>query len=110
MRSSVIPGDSAHSEALDVQPSGGFESLDFSESELLAIPLHPLGVRPSGNQYTAEKNDRYSIGTLQLLPDEVLAICLEYFDSVQLQMLGSSCKFLYAFCRCEDLWKTLFLE
>jgi hypothetical protein len=44
------------------------------------------------------------------LPDEVVATVLEYLDAPQLDLLGSCCKFLYAFCRSEDLWKALFIE
>jgi hypothetical protein len=44
------------------------------------------------------------------LPDEVVATVLEYLDALQLDLLGSCCKFLYALCRSEDLWKALFIE
>jgi hypothetical protein len=112
MKSSIVPVDSGWTADVVVHPSGGAGSLvlEQSESSLLSIPLHPLGVKPSGNQYTATSNARHAIGPFQILPDEVLAIFLEYLDSPQLRLLGSCCKFLYAFCRSEDLWKTLFIE
>jgi hypothetical protein len=92
-------------------PSGGIDSLALGHPEsLVSIPLHHLGVKPSGNQYTAPSNARHAVGFFQILPDEILATCLEYLDVPQLRVLGSSCKFLYAFCRSEDLWKTLFIE
>jgi hypothetical protein len=75
-----------------------------------AIPSHPLGVKPSGNKYTATENAREAIGTFQILPDEILAILLEYLDSSLLRHLGSTCKALYAFCSSDDLWKALFIE
>jgi hypothetical protein len=111
MKSSVIPADDGYSVALDVQPSGsiGAEPLAFEESPL-SIPLHPLGVKPSGNQYTATSNARHRIGHFQILPDEIIAVFLEYLNSRQLRLLGSTCKFLYAFSRSEDLWKALFIE
>jgi hypothetical protein len=75
-----------------------------------AIPSHPLGVKPSGNKYTATESAREAIGTFQILPDEVLAILLEYLDSSLLRHLGSTCKALYAFCYSDDIWKALFVE
>ena len=116
MKSSVIPADSGSSMTLDVQPSGSRGAVESIDSELSAIeslvsiPTHPLGVKPSGNQYTAESNARERAGYFQILPDEILAIFLEYLDSNQLLLLGDTCKFLYAFCHTEDLWKVLFVE
>lgn len=120
MKSSVIPADTGYSVALDVQPSGGtdvVESFDAEPSLLLAteaspnlIPLHPLGVRPSGNQYTATSNARHRVGPFRILPDEILASFLDFLESRELRMLGSTCKFLHSFCRTEDLWKALFIE
>ena len=58
-------------------------SLEHQESAV-SVPHHPLGVRPSGNQYTASENARYAIGPFQIVPDEILAILLEYFESSSL--------------------------
>lgn len=117
MKSSVIPADTGYSVTLDVQPSGSSgvaQSIDSEppaiEESPISIPSHPLGVKPSGNQYTAESNARDRAGHFQILPDEILAIFLEHLDSRQLRLLESTCKFLYAFCRSEDLWKALFIE
>lgn len=75
------------------------------------IPSHPLGVKPLGNQYLSSAvNARGSIGRLQVLPDEVLAQLFEYFGQQSLRKLGYTCRFLFAFCHADDLWKTLFLE
>jgi hypothetical protein len=74
------------------------------------IPPHPLGVKPSGNRYTTTESAREAIGKFQILPDEVLAILLEYLDSRLLRYLGSTCKALYAFCFSDDLWKALLIE
>ena len=81
-----------------------------SETTEQTYPSHPLGVKPSGNKYTATKSAREAIGTFQVLPDEILAILLEYLDSRLLRHLGSTCKALYAFCYSDDLWKALFIE
>jgi hypothetical protein len=106
----VIPVQAGYP-AGDIPPSGALDSLALEHTEsLVSIPQHPLGVKPSGNQYTASSNARHAVGFFQILPDEILTTVLEYLDAVQLELLGSCCKFLYAFCRSEDLWKILFIE
>jgi hypothetical protein len=117
IKPSIIPADTGYSVTLDVQPSGSSGVVESIDSEAIAteespisIPSHPLGVKPSGNRYTAQSNARDRAGDFQILPDEILAICLEYLESHQLRLLESTCKFLYAFCRSEDLWKALFIE
>jgi hypothetical protein len=110
MKSLVVPAEVGYSASVDVQPSGGVASLELEDESPHSVPHHPLGIKPFGNQYTATNNGKNAIGPLALLPDEVIAILLEYFDSSQLRLLGSTCKFLYAFCRSDDLWKTLFIE
>ena len=82
--------------------------LDSLES-LVAVPQHPLGIRPSGNAYTAAENIKSAAGTFSRLPDELLVQVLEYLDGPCLRGLGASCKALFAFTRLEDLWKNLFL-
>jgi hypothetical protein len=114
MKSSVVPTRCL--DPVDIQPSGGVQILESlgpegqSAESSHTIPQHPLGIKPSGNQYAARCNSKDSIGPFQLFPDEVLAIFLEYLDSCTLRLLGSTCKFLYAFGRSEDLWKSLFIE
>lgn len=76
-----------------------------------SIPTHPLGVKPLGNQYLSDRpNARKHIGYLKILPDEALMLLLEYLDEDRLRNLGYTSRFLYAFCRSDDLWKTLFLQ
>ena len=76
-----------------------------------SIPRHPLRVKPLGNQYLTDvPNARCSIGLWAVLPDEVLMIVLEQFGQRELLRLGSTCRFLYAFCHSEELWKALFLS
>ncbi|KAL6908457.1 hypothetical protein GGI43DRAFT_392797 [Trichoderma evansii] len=85
------------------------DSTSVSHSD--SIPTHPLGVKPLGNQYLAKgPNARRSIGTWACLPDELLAVVLEGVDKQSLLNLGSTCKFLYAFCHSEELWKALYLR
>ena len=75
------------------------------------IPTHPLGLKPLGNQYLAEgPNARRNIGTWAALPEEMLALVLEGFDQNSLLKLGSTCKYMYAFCHSEELWKAVYLR
>lgn len=95
--------------------SSGVERESFLADEVLeashSIPPHPLGVKPSGNQYSAVVISKNCIGpAFKSWPDEILALFLEYLEPCELLLLGSTCKFLHAFCRAEDLWKTLFIE
>lgn len=84
--------------------------VDLSSSEP-SVPIHPLGIKPLGNLFLASgPNARNCIGTFQNLPDEVLAVLLEYLDQGIVRKLGYTCKFLFAFCSADDIWKTLFLE
>lgn len=76
-----------------------------------SIPSHPLGIKPLGNQYfSSGRNARSSLGTLGGLPDEMLLHFLDYVDPSSLRLLGHTCRFLFAFCRLDDLWKSHFLE
>ena len=76
-----------------------------------SIPTHPLGLKPLGNQYLAEgPNARRNIGTWAALPEEMLALVLEGFDQNSLLKLGSTCKYMYAFCHSEELWKAVYLR
>lgn len=72
---------------------------------------HPLGVLPLGNQFlSSTPTARLFSGTLQLLPDEMLAVLLEYLDVHTLRRLGYTCKYLFAFAYANDFWKACFLE
>ncbi|KAH8657605.1 hypothetical protein BGZ60DRAFT_383715 [Tricladium varicosporioides] len=113
MESSIIP-TTPRDPSVYVQPSAcSFDSLEGSlesQESCLSIPHHPLGIKPSGNKYTAASNAKDVSGLFQVFPDEIIAILLEYLDVAQLCTLGSTCRFLYAFCRLDDLWKALFIE
>jgi hypothetical protein len=91
----------------DIDPSNVAED----ENAASYIPLHPLGVKPAGNQYSATTNSRQALGlSFQAWPDEIIALFLDYLEPKELVRLGATCKFLYAFCRADDLWKNLFIE
>jgi hypothetical protein len=76
-----------------------------------SIPIHPMGIKPLGNQYLATgSNARRYIGTVGLLPDEMILQLFEYLDAASLRKLSSTCRFLYAFGQLDDLWKSLFVE
>lgn len=76
-----------------------------------SIPSHPLGVKPLGNQYLSDgPKARRNIGSWQSLPDEILMVVLEHFEKPDLLNLGHTCKFLYALCHSDELWKALFLR
>jgi hypothetical protein len=77
-----------------------------------AVPAHPLEVKPQGNAYAVDsgKSLRHSLGHFEALPDELLVHFLEYLGPRELLTLGGACKFLYAFCKADDLWRPLFVE
>ena len=78
-----------------------------SETNEVTVPIHPLGIKPSGNAYTAERNLKSAAGFLGTLPDDVLVQVLEQLDVTALRQVGNLCKALYAFSRLDDLWKAL---
>lgn len=80
-------------------------------TDLGSIPSHPLGVKPLGNRFLrAGSCARGSTGSWTTLPDELLMMVLEHLGKLDLLALGSTCRFFYAFCRSEELWKALFLS
>jgi hypothetical protein len=88
----------------------GFNTDAESLADESSIPAHPLGIKPLGNKYFWDGATAVeSAGTLQILPDEMLVQILEFLDGRSLRMLGSTCKFLFAHCISEELWKSLFL-
>ena len=76
----------------------------------VAVPSHPLGIRPLGNVYASALNLKSSMGWLSILSDEALVQILEYLDATSIISLGNTCKALYAFSRFDELWKTLCVE
>ena len=84
--------------------------LKDAEEESVTLRRHPLGVKPSGNAYTATEDLKDRCGDFRRLPDELIITLLEYLDASALIKLGSTCKALYAFSRAEELWKALFVR
>ncbi len=80
------------------------------EYDSTAVRQHPLGIKPSGNAYTAKENIKVAAGLFATLPDELVVQVLEWFDAVALQQIECTCKVLYAFSRLEDLWRTLLVK
>ena len=78
--------------------------------DLIAVPSHPLGIKPTGNAYSATQDLKSAAGYLRVLPDELWIQILEDLDASALQKVGCTCKALYAFSRLEDLWKILCIE
>src|SRR5262245_9338412 len=81
-----------------------------SDGSPAAILSHPLGVKPAGNSYTASTNSKANTGLFTKLPDELLMHFLEYLKAQELRSLSQCCKFLYAFCYTDELWRALFIE
>ncbi|PKS12035.1 hypothetical protein jhhlp_001331 [Lomentospora prolificans] len=98
-------------EAPSVKVTNMSWSLETSSTATASIPPHPLGIMPLGNQYfSSGPSARASLGSFRLFPDEMLMLFLEHLDVSSLRLLGSTCKFLYAASRYDDLWKSLYLE
>ncbi|KAI2629717.1 Clavaminate synthase-like protein [Hypoxylon sp. NC1633] len=76
-----------------------------------SIPIHPMGIKPLGNQYfVSGPTARQSLALFGRLPDEMILQILEYLDARSLKDFGFTCHFLYAFSQVDELWKTLYLE
>ncbi|KAI0842106.1 Clavaminate synthase-like protein [Hypoxylon sp. FL0890] len=91
--------------------NGGELDATFAEISSDSIPAHPMGVKPLGNQYLVSgPTARHSLGSLGRLPDEMILQVLEYLDIPSLKGIAFTCRFLYAFCHLDELWKALFLE
>lgn len=85
-------------------------STPLTEDETRVLPPHPVGVKPAGNAFSAVENSKVMAGLFLSLSDELILQVLEFLDHWSLLRLGASCKLFYAFCRFDDLWKTLFIE
>ncbi|KAF2756776.1 Clavaminate synthase-like protein [Pseudovirgaria hyperparasitica] len=96
---------------IDGPPQSTCSDSDESGDDVpVAIQQHPLRVKPSGNAYTASSNSKDCSGFFARLPDELLMVLLESFDSDKLTQLGGTCKYLYAFTRSDELWRDLFVR
>lgn len=105
----IASRDCSSSHAVEAVEAVEVVDPDISSNGWEAVPCHPLRVKPSGNALVASSDLRGAIGSLNILPDELILTCLEYLDSTSLLRLGCTCKALYAFTRSEDLWKAFLI-
>ena len=68
---------------------------------------HALGVKPSGNALTSNRNARDFMGLFGHLPDEVLQVVLDFLDQDTLTSLGRTSRGLYAYCTFDNLWRDI---
>ncbi|KAI0482829.1 Clavaminate synthase-like protein [Xylariaceae sp. FL0804] len=108
----LLAQDTASHGGGPVQSATGLgHDFDHQEARSMAVPVHPMGVKPLGNRFFASgPSARESLGFLGRLPDEMIQQLLEILDAQSLLRIGSACRFLYAFSQLDDLWKALFLE
>lgn len=83
---------------------------DEDVAAAIAVPSHPLGIKPAGNALTASENIKSRCGLFACLPDELLSHIFESFEADVLIRLGSTCRALYAFTRLDELWRALFVR
>lgn len=114
LQTDVFENDNGHNEAAsDIESEmEAAEAPENTNGDIDApVPPHPLGIKPLGNKYLDSGIDaKTSSGLFQALPDELLMHMFEGFDRDSLRALGSTCRFLYAFCTFDELWKSLALE
>lgn len=106
---STLPLDPLVEVATHARVSHALESRS-NDDDPMAIPPHPLGIKPAGNAYSVKENIMASAGFFAILPEELIIQTFEHLDATALQQLQRSCKALYAFARLEDLWKTLYIK
>ncbi len=88
------------------------EPSEFSAADerSIAVPSHPLKIKPAGNAFVGEEDIKSAAGLFLNLPEELIVNILEYLGPTSLLQLGSTCKTLNAFSRLEELWKAIFIE
>jgi hypothetical protein len=100
--------ESRPSKKLKTSAAATIQSHD--EDVAIALPSHPLGIKPAGNALTASENIKSRCGSFARLPDELLSHILESFEADTLIRLGTTCRALYAFTRLDELWRALFVR
>jgi hypothetical protein len=106
----IVTADSRPSKKIKTAAATAFENDDEDLVAAIAVPSHPLGIKPAGNAYTASENIRSRCGLFARLPDDLLSHILESFEADVLIRLGSTCRALYAFTRLDELWRALFVR
>jgi hypothetical protein len=102
--------ESRPSKKIKTSAAATFENDDEDVAAAIAVPSHPLGIKPAGNAYTASENIKSKCGRFARLPDELMSHMLESFEADVLIRLGSTCRALYAFTRLDELWRALFVR
>jgi hypothetical protein len=97
-------------ETAESRPSKRSKFQNDDEDVAIALPSHPLGIKPAGNAYTASENIKSKCGSFARLPDDLLSHIFESFEADTLIRLGSTCRALYAFTRLDELWRALFVR
>ncbi|KAI9835166.1 MAG: hypothetical protein M1819_002536 [Sarea resinae] len=115
MAPSAVPidgfGFGGLTESAQLPPTAKLANIGLSVDETaVTVPPHPLGIKPSGNAYTASQNLKSACPGFSSLTDDLIIQILEFCDDSSLLRLGATCKALYAFTRFDELWKALFLE
>jgi hypothetical protein len=113
----VMSGTQTLSQAATIREAYSQKRVDSSSSDgqdgvskpEFAFKAHPVGVKPSGNSLTTSENSASNMGLFGGLPDETVLVLLEWLDSRSLLKVGASCRGLYAYSTCDQLWKDLFI-
>ena len=105
----IATAESRPSKKIKTAAAATFDD-DEDVAAAIAVPSHPLGIKPAGNAYTASENIKSRCGSFARLPDELLSHILESFEADVLIRLGSTCRALYAFTRLDELWRALFVR
>ena len=84
--------------------------MTISEPEGTIVPIHPLGIKPSGNAFAADHDLKAAAGFFAWLPDELLLAVLEWLDPPSLVNVGGTCKALFAFASFDELWKSFIVR
>ncbi|KAI5962469.1 uncharacterized protein KGF55_003545 [Candida pseudojiufengensis] len=82
----------------------------------IANKLHPLNVKPSGNQLLADDVDlqeqrKKLLGLFSILPNELILKIISYMDDIQsLINLSQTSRIFYALLYDEEKWKQIYIN
>ncbi|QLQ82535.1 hypothetical protein HG537_0H02970 [Torulaspora globosa] len=93
------------------------KSPNYRINQHAIAPIHPLGVKPSGNallfsnREVAENSRKRLLGNLVKLPEHLLVEILSYIAQPNdLKNLGHSSRILYAYCYNDEYWRNLYMR
>lgn len=89
---------------------------NYRISPFTSAPVHPLGIKPSGNALldgadptTTGKLRKKLLGDLALLPENILMEIIGNLDDPRdVQNLGCASRLLYAYAYDEELWRKMY--